>query len=108
MDHIFMVAFSFHSGVVTRPKEKHQECTKLVYQAHVFRCGWMCSVSPVSRSIRTDAHRYSDRSRTRLEDHVKRRLDRAAEAAEARFCHHLTQSAFTSLRTEPQARFLRE
>src|SRR3954454_24289952 len=58
-------------------------------------------------SIRTDAHRCSDRS-THFEDHVERRLGRAAKATEARFSRDLTQSAFTRLRTEPQPHFLRE
>src|SRR5258707_5845856 len=66
------------------------------------------SARRISCSVRTDAHRYSDRSRTHFEDHVERRLSRAAEAPEARFSRDLTQSAFTRLRTEPQAHFLRE
>jgi len=62
----------------------------------------------ISYSIRADAHRCSDRSGTHFEDHVERRLGRAAEALEARFSRDLTQSAFTRLGTEPQAHFLRE
>jgi hypothetical protein len=54
------------------------------------------------------AHRSSDQSRTHFEDHVERRLGRAAEALEACFSRDLTQSAFTRLGTEPQANFLRE
>src|SRR3954467_12000504 len=49
-----------------------------------------------------------DRSRTHFEDHVERRLGGAAEAPEARFSRHLTQSAFTGLCAEPQAHFLRQ
>ena len=59
-------------------------------------------------SIRTDAHRRSDRSRTHFEDHVERRLGRAAEPLEARFSRDLAQSAFSRLSTEPQGHFLRE
>jgi hypothetical protein len=64
--------------------------------------------SRISYSIRADAHCCSDRSGTHFEDHIERRLGRAAEAPEARFSRDLTQSAFTRLGAEPQAHFLRE
>ena len=52
---------------------------------------WMQgSGSRISCSIRADAHRCSDRSRTHFEDHVERRLGRTAEALEARFSRDLT------------------
>jgi len=66
------------------------------------------SGSRISYSIRADAYRCSDRSGTHFEDHVERRLGRAAEAPEARFSRDLAQSAFSRLGTEPQAHFLRE
>src|SRR3977135_2107028 len=52
--------------------------------------GLVGSGSRISCSIRADAHRCSDRSRTHFEDHVERRLGRTAEAPEARFSRDLT------------------
>jgi hypothetical protein len=70
--------------------------------------GMQGSGSRISDSVRAYAHRCPDQSGTHFEDHVERRLSRAAEAHEARFSRDLTQSAFPRLGTEAQAHFLRE
>ena len=69
---------------------------------------WHAGLRVPHYSIRADVRRCFDRSGTHFEDHVERRLGRAAEALEARFGRDLTQSAFTRLGAEPQAHFLRE